>query len=295
MRHGKKIKKIGRSTPHRKATLQSMSAALIEHKRITTTLGKAKALRQFVEPILTRSKDDSTASRRQAFRRLQNKDAVKALYGEIAEAIGDRPGGYTRVVKLGQRQGDAAEMAVIELVDFNDVKPEGSAGSRKKTRRSRRRGGSGGGSSAPKAATAPSVVEEVEEAVTADAATEEATDELAQDDAVSEDVNSEAETTDETDAAEATDAPAEVEEAAAEAAGAEPADAVAEDVEAPENQEAEAVASEAANPDATGNPQVPQTDEGADHPDAEQGAAPGTGEPNPEADAENQGRSGDAR
>ena len=264
MRHGKKIKKIGRSTSHRKATLQSMSAALIEHKRITTTLGKARALRIFVEPILTRSKDDSTASRRQAFRRLQNKEAVKALYGEIAEAIGDRPGGYTRVVKLGQRQGDAAEMAVIELVDFNDVKPDGASSSRKKTRRSRRGGSSSGSASkaAPAAAAAAPVVEDAEE-VTAPETVEETT-------------------------AEAPDATAEVEETA-------PEDAVAEAEDAPEDQAAEAVASEAANPDATGNPVIPQTDEASDHPDAEQGADTGTGEPPPEASAENQGRSGDAR
>ena len=140
MRHGKKIIKIGRNASHRKATLQSMSAALIEHKRITTTLGKARALRKFVEPIISKSKDTSTHSRRQAFRRLQDKETVKRLYGEIADAVGDRPGGYTRVVKLGQRGGDAAEMAIVELVDFNDVKPEGSS-TKKKTRRSRRSSG----------------------------------------------------------------------------------------------------------------------------------------------------------
>ncbi len=176
MRHGKKIKKIGRSTSHRKATLQSMSAALIEHKRITTTLGKAKALRMFVEPILSRSKDDSTASRRQAFRRLQNKEAVKELYGEIAEAIGDRPGGYTRVVKLGTRKGDAAEMAIIELVDFNDIKPDGSAGSRKKTRRSRR-GASGAAKKAAPAAVAAPVVDDAEEAAVVETAEETASSE----------------------------------------------------------------------------------------------------------------------
>ncbi len=112
MRHGNKIKKIGRNAAHRKATLQSMSAALIEHKRIQTTLGKARALRIFVEPILNRSKDDSTHSRRQAFRYLQNKEAVKELYGDVKTAIGDRPGGYTRIVKLGQRDGDSTEMAI---------------------------------------------------------------------------------------------------------------------------------------------------------------------------------------
>ena len=151
MRHGNKVKKLGRTHAHRKATMASMSSALITHKRITTTLAKAKALRGFVEPIINRSKDDSTASRRQAFRRLQDKEAVKALFGEIAEAVGDRPGGYTRVVKLGQRAGDAAEMAIIELVDFNDVKPEGG-GTKKKTRRGRRASGSSTPASTPKAA-----------------------------------------------------------------------------------------------------------------------------------------------
>jgi len=154
MRHGKKLKKIGRDASHRKATLQQMSAALIEHKQIKTTFGKAKALRIFVEPILTKAKDDSTASRRQAFRQLGDKEAVKRLYDEIAGAIGDRPGGYTRIVKLGQRAGDAAEMAIVELVDFGAEAPEGSGGSKKKTRRSRRRSGGSEttASSAPKAA-----------------------------------------------------------------------------------------------------------------------------------------------
>ncbi len=140
MKHGNKILKIGRNASHRKATLQSMSAALLEHKRIKTTFGKAKALRRFVEPIITHAKDDSTHSRRQAFRKLNDKEAVKRLYDEVAEVVGDRPGGYTRIVKLGQRAGDAAEMAIVELVDFNDVKPDGSKSSSKKTRRSRRRG-----------------------------------------------------------------------------------------------------------------------------------------------------------
>lgn len=153
MRHGLKIKKIGRNAAHRKATLQSMSIALITHKRIETMLGKAKALRVFVEPILNRAKDTSTNSRRQAFRRLQSKDAVKALYGEVASAIADRPGGYTRIVKIGQRAGDAAEMAIIEIVDFNDVRPEGAAQTKRRTRRSRGRSGSDAtATAAPKAA-----------------------------------------------------------------------------------------------------------------------------------------------
>lgn len=139
MKHGKKILKIGRKAPHRKATLQQMSAALFEHKRITTTFGKAKALRRFVEPVITTAKDNSTHARRLAFKKLGDKEAVKRLYEEVATAVGDRPGGYTRIIKLGQRGGDAAEMAMVELVDFNDVKPEGSGGRKKKTRRSRRR------------------------------------------------------------------------------------------------------------------------------------------------------------
>ncbi len=155
MRHGNKILKIGRNASHRKATLQSMSAALIEHKRITTTLGKARALRRFVEPIITRAKDDSTHGRRQAFRRLQDKEAVKTLYDEVAEKVGDRPGGYTRIVKLGQRAGDAAEMAIVELVDFNDVKPDGSKSSSRKTRRSRRKSGNNTAPTVKAASTAP--------------------------------------------------------------------------------------------------------------------------------------------
>ncbi|HLA63547.1 MAG TPA: 50S ribosomal protein L17 [Rhodothermales bacterium] len=140
MRHGKKVKKLGRTHAHRKATLAALSTALITHKRITTTLAKAKALRGFVEPVIHRAKEDTTHNRRQAFRRLgSDKEATKLLFGEIAEVLGDRPGGYTRVVKLGQRPGDAAEMAVIELVDFNDVKPEGASAAKRKTRRSRRK------------------------------------------------------------------------------------------------------------------------------------------------------------
>lgn len=140
MRHAKKRHRLGRTASHRKATLQALSSALLRHKRITTTEPKAKALRVFVEPIITRAKEDSAHNRRQAFRRLQNKEAVKYLFDEVAEAVGNRPGGYTRVIKLGKRSGDAAEMALIELVDFNDVKPEGGSSSRKRTRRGGGRG-----------------------------------------------------------------------------------------------------------------------------------------------------------
>lgn len=140
MRHGVKEFKLGRTASHRKATMMALSTALIKNKRIETTVPKAKALRQHIEPILNRAKEDTTHNRREAFRYLQDKDAVTTLFSEISEKLGDRPGGYTRVIRLGMRKGDAAEMAVIELVDFNDIRPAGSASAKKKTRRSRRGG-----------------------------------------------------------------------------------------------------------------------------------------------------------
>ncbi len=138
MRHQKKRHKLGRTAAHRKRTLQALSNALIEHKRITTTEAKAKALRPFIEPLITRAKEDTSHNRRQVFRHLQDKYAVTALFTDVAVEVGDRPGGYTRIVKLGQRPGDAAEMAMIELVDYNDVRPEGAdagSGGRSRTRR----------------------------------------------------------------------------------------------------------------------------------------------------------------
>ena len=166
MNHGNKILKIGRTASHRKATLQQMSSALLMHKRIKTTFGKAKALRRYVEPIITHGKDDSTHSRRLAFKKLGDKEAVKTLYDEVMEKVGDRPGGYTRIVKLGQRAGDAAEVVIVELVDFNDVKPDGSKSSSKKTRRSRRKSGSKPASTTPTpaASTPASDVTETPEA-----------------------------------------------------------------------------------------------------------------------------------
>lgn len=126
MRHRKKGKKLGRTSPHRERTLQALSNALIENKKITTTIAKAKAVRPFVEPLITRAKDDTEHNRRQVFRHLQNKEMVSELFEEVAERVGDRPGGYTRVIKLGQRSGDGAELALVELVDYNDVKPADS-------------------------------------------------------------------------------------------------------------------------------------------------------------------------
>ncbi len=121
MRHGDKINNLGRKTAHRHALLSNLACSLIEHKRINTTLAKAKALRLYVEPLLTRSKTDSTASRRLVFSYLQNKEAVSILFRDVAAKIGDRPGGYTRIIKMGNRMGDNSELAMIELVDFNEL------------------------------------------------------------------------------------------------------------------------------------------------------------------------------
>jgi large subunit ribosomal protein L17 len=121
MRHGDKVNNLGRTTSHRHALMRNLAAALFTHKRIFTTLAKAKALRGFVEPLITKSKTDSTHSRRLAFSALNDKEAVKELFGVISGKVGERPGGYTRVIKTGFRAGDAAEMAMIELVDFNEI------------------------------------------------------------------------------------------------------------------------------------------------------------------------------
>jgi len=138
MRHLKKGNTLGRNASHRKATFQALSVALLKEKRIKTTLTKAKALRSFIEPLITKAKNDTAHNRRQVFSKLQNKEAVSVLFDEVGPEASDRPGGYTRVLKLGHRSGDSAEIAVIELVDYNDVKPETSKETRKKTRRAGR-------------------------------------------------------------------------------------------------------------------------------------------------------------
>ena len=140
MRHNKKFNHLGRTADHRAALLSNMAVALIlnQHKRITTTLAKAKALKKYVEPLITRSKNDTTNSRRVVFRYLQNKEAVTELFKEISVKVADRPGGYTRVIKLGTRQGDAAQIAFIELVDYNENMAKSPKAEAKKTRRSRR-------------------------------------------------------------------------------------------------------------------------------------------------------------
>ena len=138
MRHNKKINHLGRTASHRASMLANMAVSLIMHKRITTTLAKAKALKKYVEPLITRSKEDTTNSRRVVFRYLQNKYAVTELFKEISTKVADRPGGYTRVIKLGTRQGDAAEIAFIELVDYNENMAKTPKATAKKTRRSRK-------------------------------------------------------------------------------------------------------------------------------------------------------------
>lgn len=148
MRHGKKGNHLGRKVGHRRALLKNLASALIEHKRISTTIAKAKALRVYIEPLITKSKSNTTHSRRVVFSYLQNKEAVKELFGAVAEKIGDRPGGYVRVLRTGYRQGDGAEMAMIELVDFNDVYNANAGGTQeesKSSKRRRRRGSSGSG------------------------------------------------------------------------------------------------------------------------------------------------------
>ncbi|GEM68999.1 hypothetical protein SMI01S_26050 [Sphingobacterium mizutaii NBRC 14946 = DSM 11724] len=135
MRHGKKVNHLGRTDSHRKAMLANMATSLIKHKRITTTLAKAKALRTYVEPLITKSKNDTTHSRRTVFAYLKDKDAVSILFREISEKVASRPGGYTRIIKLENRLGDNAEMAFIELVDYNEIYGKTAQTEKKSTRR----------------------------------------------------------------------------------------------------------------------------------------------------------------
>ncbi len=139
MKHGKKGNHLGRKVAHRKSMLANMACSLIEHKRINTTVAKAKALKQILEPLITKTKTDTTHNRRLAFSALRNKYAVSELFRDVAQKVGDRPGGYTRVIKMGNRLGDNADMAMIELVDFNTVYNADKAEAKKTTRRSRSR------------------------------------------------------------------------------------------------------------------------------------------------------------
>ncbi len=158
MRHGKTVNHLGRTSAHRKAMLSNMASSLILHKRIATTVAKAKELRKYVEPLITKSKTDNTHSRRTVFSYLQNKDSVKILFGEISEKVATRPGGYTRIIKTGNRLGDNADMCIIELVDYNTLYTNDSKQApAKKTRRSRRPSG-------PAASTADAPVVEAKAA-----------------------------------------------------------------------------------------------------------------------------------
>ena len=179
MRHGKKFNHLGRTASHRAALLSNMASSLILHKRIQTTVAKAKELRKYVEPMITKSKTDSTNNRRVVFSYLQNKDAIKELFSIVSEKVANRPGGYTRIIKLGNRLGDNAEICFIELVDFNETMLAASAEKAGKTRRSRR-GGVAKATEAAAPVAAPVAVEEapsaevVEEAPAAEVVTEEA-------------------------------------------------------------------------------------------------------------------------
>jgi large subunit ribosomal protein L17 len=173
MRHGKKFNHLGRKKGHRDALLLNLANALIEHKRINTTLAKARALRVFVEPIITKGKDNTTHSRRTVFSDLQNKDSVKELFDVIAPKVGDRPGGYCRIIKTGFRKGDGAEVAMIELVDFNDTLLSAKGTKAKATRRSRRKGSGNGAAGVAAAVSSAAVVEAIEPTIIEDSIREE--------------------------------------------------------------------------------------------------------------------------
>ena len=209
MRHGKKFNHLSRKTAHRKAMLSNMACSLIEHKSINTTIAKAKALRVYVEPILTKSKTDSTHSRRLVFSSLQSKEAVSQLFKDVAPKIANRPGGYTRIIRTGYRLGDNAEMCMIELVDFNELYTNEKA--KKTTRRSRRGGG------ADKAQTNQNLVEASTEEVAEETKTEEVVDaapEVAEEAKTEEVVDAVPEAVEETKTEEVVDAAPEVAEEA---------------------------------------------------------------------------------
>ncbi|VAW24655.1 LSU ribosomal protein L17p [hydrothermal vent metagenome] len=180
MRHNKKFNHLGRTSSHRKAMLANMASSLIAHKKITTTVAKAKALRMYVEPLITKAKDDSTHSRRVVFSYLQDKYAVSELFREVASKVADRPGGYTRILKTGNRLGDNADMCIIELVDYNEIMLAAQSEDKKpKKRRSRRGGGAKKASGAIATAATPAedkTVEVISDAEIVDETTSEATE-----------------------------------------------------------------------------------------------------------------------
>jgi len=159
MRHGKKFNHLGRKAAHRKAMLSNMATSLILHKRISTTLAKAKELKKYLEPLVTRAKEDTTHNRRMAFAYLKNKEAIIELFGEVIAKVATRPGGYTRIIKTGFRLGDNAEMCIIELVDFNELMLKDAQPAKKTTRRSRRGSGKSTAAEETKATAVPAVEE----------------------------------------------------------------------------------------------------------------------------------------
>jgi large subunit ribosomal protein L17 len=179
MRHGKKNNHLGRTATHRSAMLSNMASSLILHKRIETTVAKAKELRKYVEPLITKSKDDSTNNRRVVFSYLQNKESVKELFGLVSEKVANRPGGYTRIIKLANRLGDNAEMCMMELVDFNETVLSAAVETAAKTRRGRRSGAkkTDAATAAPVAEETPSAEVVEEETPAAETSSEEKTEE----------------------------------------------------------------------------------------------------------------------
>ena len=243
MRHGNKLNHLGRKSAHRKAMLSNMACSLIEHKRISTTIAKAKALRVYVEPLLTKSKTDSTHSRRIVFSYLQSKEVVSELFRDVAPKIATRNGGYTRIIRLGYRLGDNAEMCMIELVDFNDIYTNETV--KKTTRRSRRGGGSSDGSTNDAVvANAAGADEVVAEEVVAE---EVAAEEVVAEEAVAEEVVAEEVVADEAVADEAVAEEVVAEEVVAEEVVAE--EVVAEEVVAEEVAADDVVADEAPSED----------------------------------------------
>ena len=187
MRHGKKVNHLGRTAEHRKAMLANMASSLIEHKRINTTVAKAKALRKYIEPLITKSKDDTTHSRRVVFSQLKNKHAVTELFREVAVKVGNRPGGYTRIIRTGNRLGDNAEMCLIELVDFNELYSVNEPTKKKRSRRGGKKTTDATAPAANPAVEAETAVDEAAETAVVEETTvvkeEETTSEESSDDA----------------------------------------------------------------------------------------------------------------
>lgn len=183
MRHKVKGRKLSRTASHRSATMRALTTALVKEHRIVTTVAKAKELRRFVEPIITRAKEDTHHNRKEVFSSLQDKDTVSLLFNEVGPKSKDRPGGYTRVIKIGHRQGDGAEMAVIELVDYNDIQPEGKTTKKKRTRRA---GKANTSTPANKETEATATVVEEAAVEEVEAIEEENTEEVAAEEATSE-------------------------------------------------------------------------------------------------------------